>query len=338
MNLPVTVVGGYLGAGKTTLVNRLLRNAQGLRLAILVNDFGEVSIDADLIVGAEGGVLELAGGCVCCTVGNDLLGALLAMRERVPAPDHVVVETSGVALPRSVAGVVGLATGMRLSGVLVVADAETVQVRARDPYVGDTVERQLRDADLIVLNKTDLVAPERARQLLAWLAEQLPATPVVEAVRGDAPLEVLLAPVPAAWSAGSLRLERAGALSGALGPARHDALASFESRCLVRDVDDEPGPVVDALCAALRECANGLLRAKAIVAASDGRALAVHLVGTRIEVEPHATGSPAAGERDRAARAPGARLVLIGDRRTWQAQPLLERLIALGWRGADRSS
>ena len=101
--LPVTVIGGYLGAGKTTLVNHLLRHAGGRRIAVLVNDFGALPIDADLIEARDGDLLAIAGGCVCCSYGSDLMDALAALLERSPRPDHLVIETSGVALPGSVA-------------------------------------------------------------------------------------------------------------------------------------------------------------------------------------------------------------------------------------------
>ena len=106
--VPVTVVGGYLGAGKTTLVNHLLRNAGGRRLAILVNDFGSLPIDADLIEAEEDDLISIAGGCVCCSFGSDLMGALMKLAARTPAPDHLLIETSGVALPGSVARSVAL--------------------------------------------------------------------------------------------------------------------------------------------------------------------------------------------------------------------------------------
>mgnify|MGYP001015843145 FL=1 len=155
--LPAIVVGGWLGAGKTTLVNRLLRAADGRRIAVLVNDFGEVSIDADLIVSRDGPVMNLAGGCVCCAVGSDLLEALIALPSRLPALDLVIVETSGVALPAAVARSVRLAAGVTVDGTVVLVDAETVRARADDRYVGDTVLRQLAEADLLLLNKVDLV-------------------------------------------------------------------------------------------------------------------------------------------------------------------------------------
>ena len=99
MSVAVTVIGGYLGAGKTTLVNHLLRAADGLRLAVLVNDFGALPIDRDLIVGSDGDTLEISGGCICCSYGSDLMEALLDLPRRRPGIDRVLIETSGVALP-----------------------------------------------------------------------------------------------------------------------------------------------------------------------------------------------------------------------------------------------
>ena len=99
--IPVTVIGGYLGAGNTTLVNHLLREREGRRIAVLVNDFGELSIDHDLIESKDGNVMRLAGGCVCicCSFGSDLVAALMVMPDMLPRPEHILIETSGVALP-----------------------------------------------------------------------------------------------------------------------------------------------------------------------------------------------------------------------------------------------
>lgn len=171
---PLVVIGGYLGAGKTTLVNRLLREAAatGRRIAVLVNDFGEVSIDADLVVGAEGGVLALAGGCVCCSFGADLVGALGQMAAREPPPDVLLVETSGVGLPAAVARTAALAPGVRVDSLVVLADATAVRAQAADRYVGDTVRQQLREADLVLLGKTDLAGPGEPEAVQAWLREE----------------------------------------------------------------------------------------------------------------------------------------------------------------------
>ncbi|MCW5737923.1 MAG: GTP-binding protein, partial [Enhydrobacter sp.] len=106
--LPVTLIGGYLGAGKTTLVNGLLRAADGRKLCVLVNDFGSVPIDRDLIVAAGGDTLELSGGCVCCEYGSDLIATLADLPARQPQAERVLLETSGVALPDQVAAALSL--------------------------------------------------------------------------------------------------------------------------------------------------------------------------------------------------------------------------------------
>jgi len=150
LSLPLTIVGGYLGSGKTTLLNHMLRHADGLRLAVLVNEFGDLPIDADLIEAEDGNMISIAGGCVCCSFGDDLSKALSDLAALDPAPDHVLLETSGVALPGAIAASLLFAPGYIHDGTVVLANAETIQTQAGDTYVGDTVQRQLLDADLIM--------------------------------------------------------------------------------------------------------------------------------------------------------------------------------------------
>ena len=150
--IPATVIGGYLGAGKTTLVNHLLRTADGLRLAVLVNEFGALPIDDDLIIAREDNLISLAGGCVCCSFGSDLMAALMDLSQLSPPPERVLIEASGVAMPGAIAASVDLLTAYKVDGVLVLADSETVRARADDPFMGDTIHRQLGEADLILLS------------------------------------------------------------------------------------------------------------------------------------------------------------------------------------------
>ena len=131
--IPVTLIGGYLGAGKTTLVNHLLRERGERRIAVLVNDFGELPIDDALIESRDGPLLRLAGGCVCCSFGSDLMAALQQMLALQPAPQHILIETSGVALPAAVARMLGLLPGLQLDALLVLADAETLRRQRRRP-------------------------------------------------------------------------------------------------------------------------------------------------------------------------------------------------------------
>ncbi len=129
---PLTIVGGFLGAGKTTLVNHLLRHADGRRLAVLVNDFGAVNIDAALIAGRAGDVVRLTNGCLCCSIGDSFVDALIAVMRGPVLPDHVVIEASGVADPGRVAELAYLDPAFSLHGVVVLADAERVAPLSRD--------------------------------------------------------------------------------------------------------------------------------------------------------------------------------------------------------------
>ena len=168
-DLPVTIISGYLGAGKTTLVNHLLRHNGGRRIAVAVNEFGALPIDSDLIEGADGNVLTLAGGCICCTFGSDLVAGLLDLAQRAGSIDHILIEASGVALPGAIAQSLSLVAGLALDAIVVIADAETVCARAADIYMGDTITRQLADADLVIVNKTDLITTADLGTLLGWL-------------------------------------------------------------------------------------------------------------------------------------------------------------------------
>lgn len=185
----VTIIGGYLGAGKTTLLNHLLRSADE-RVAVLVNDFGDINIDALLIESQDGDTISLANGCICCSMVDGFGAALDTVRSAEPRPDRLVIEASGVADPGQIAAY-GQGPGLELDGVVTVVDAETIRRQARDEYIADVIEQQLVAADLIILNKMDLVDAAARDDLVAWIGEQSSAL-VVQAGHGVVPLEVLL--------------------------------------------------------------------------------------------------------------------------------------------------
>jgi G3E family GTPase len=162
--IPLSVIGGFLGAGKTTLLNHLLATAQK-RYGVLVNDFGAINIDAALIAAQDSDTIALTNGCVCCSMGDDLGEGLERLARRTPAPDHVIVEASGVSDPWRIAQLALIEPGFTLEPLVVLVDAHALQAQLADRWTGDTVARQLGFADLVVLNKTDLVpdlAPVRA--------------------------------------------------------------------------------------------------------------------------------------------------------------------------------
>jgi G3E family GTPase len=268
--IPVTLIGGYLGAGKTTLVNSLLRNAAGRRLAVLVNEFGALPIDADLIEARDDNLISISGGCICCSFGSDLVGALIDIRGRGQKIDHLLIETSGVALPGSIVQSLGLVQGLAIDGVIVLADAETIEERARDRYMGDTVLAQLAAADIIVLNKIDLVSEPSTAATLRWLARIAPGARVLPARNAGIPPDIIMGRNPE--------------------PRRHTSHAELHDHetagfaTLNLEID---GPRdADRLAGVLADPRLGLLRAKGFIRGLDGVLVTLHVVGRRVLVAP----------------------------------------------------
>ena len=189
--LPLTVIGGFLGAGKTTLLNRWLHDAKGVRMAVLVNDFGAINIDADLIAATSGDTVALTNGCVCCQIGDDLTRALIRVLDTTPPFDAVVVEASGVSDPWRVAQMGRADPGLSLDGVVVLVDASAALAQSRDPLLADTLERQLKAADLIVVNHCDRAAAEERARVGDWITSIAGATPQFETTQARVPLPML---------------------------------------------------------------------------------------------------------------------------------------------------
>jgi G3E family GTPase len=192
--IPLSVIGGFLGAGKTTLVNHLLRAATR-RYGVLVNDFGAVNVDAALIAGQSGQTMALTNGCVCCSLGEDFGAAVASLAARDPAPEHIIVEASGVSDPWRIAQLALIEPGFELMPLVVMVDATAIAGQLADPWTGDTVRRQLAFAELVVLTKHDLAAdPGQAR---AIVAELRPQARLITAHHGDVPQAALtFAPPP----------------------------------------------------------------------------------------------------------------------------------------------
>src|SRR5207302_8892346 len=164
--IPVTVLTGYLGAGKTTLLNRILSEPHGKRYAVIVNEFGEIGIDNELVVGADEEVFEMNNGCICCTVRGDLVRIIDGLMRRKGRFDAIIVETTGLADPAPVAQTFFVDDTVggkaRLDAVVTVADAKWLKDRLRD---APEAKNQIAFADVILLNKTDLVSPEELREV-----------------------------------------------------------------------------------------------------------------------------------------------------------------------------
>ena len=190
MTVPVLLVTGFLGAGKTTVVNRMLADADGRRIAAVVNDFGSINIDAELIAGASDGVVSLANGCICCSLEGDLLRTLAALLRRDPRPEYIVVETSGIADPAEVVRNLMDPVVWReapLETVLCVVDAAASPALMEDALF----RAQLRAADVVALSKADLVDPATVARVRAAVAAVKPAAAVAEAVQGSLPPALL---------------------------------------------------------------------------------------------------------------------------------------------------
>ena len=191
-NIPVSVIGGYLGSGKTTLINQLLRNADGRKLAVLVNEFGALPIDADLIEAQSDTMISISGGCVCCSYGNDLIQALLEISKLESAPDHILIESSGVALPGAIAASVSINGSFEIAGIITVVDSEIILEQASNEYIGDTIERQLGDSDIVLLNKCDLVDEVHLAYLESWLSEKALYATAVRVTYASLPNSIVL--------------------------------------------------------------------------------------------------------------------------------------------------
>ena len=331
--IPATIITGFLGAGKTTLIRHLMANGQGRRLALLINEFGEIGIDAqilngcgDLACGAEN-IIELANGCICCTVAEDFLPAIERLLALDPLPDHIVIETSGLALPKplvkafdwppirarlTVDGVIAVVDGRAVADGRFADDPEQLaRQRLADPSIAhdnpleEVFEDQLLCADLIVLNKADLTSLSEQRRIAADIAATVSrAVKILPAREGKIDPAVLLGLYAAAEDDVSAR------------PSHHDAEAShdhddFDSAVLeIGMVED-----TDALLLRLTEIANrhDVLRIKGFVEVR-GKPLRMLVQGV------------------------GNRFQKSFDR-PWRADELRQgRLVIIGQRGLDKDS
>ncbi|MEQ9145844.1 MAG: GTP-binding protein [Parvibaculaceae bacterium] len=279
--IPVSVIGGFLGAGKTTLVNRLLAENAGRRLGVIVNDFGEINIDEQLIVARNDDMVSLANGCICCSIGSDFLRALVTLVTRPDPPEHIVIEASGVADPMRIAALARADKALSLFGILVLVDACSFEAQRADPLLADTLEEQVKSADLLVLTKTDISKPEETEAVTAALRTLVPegriAVSSVEAL-----------PVGLLFNLGP---------RDDVHPAEHHHDHGFWSGTFESATSCD----LDALRTALGRVPASVLRIKGFVRDAAGRRHTVQWVGGRCEIRENEVSAPA-----------GAALVYIG--------------------------
>ena len=291
-DIPVTVIGGYLGSGKTTLVNHLLRTG-GERMAILVNDFGEIDIDADLIEQDDGDTIALANGCICCSLIDGLSSALDQITAMDPRPERVVIEASGVADPGTVAAY-GHGPGLTLDAVVVMVDAETIRQRAVDKYVGDTVLGQLRAADVAVVNKIDLVDRAELDEVKDWIRGRVDGAVVAEASQAEVDPAILF-----------------GRVDPVSRPAEDPPIHDHAGQVFTTWTWVGLRPVTTEMVSELmEELPSTVVRVKGILSVDDGDgavASVLQRVGARWSLRPARASSPAAAEPEGRSR-----LVVIG--------------------------
>ncbi|MCV9993154.1 GTP-binding protein [Paeniglutamicibacter sp. ZC-3] len=336
MSARLGIIGGYLGSGKSTLVNRLLAGVLPGRTAVVVNDFGSINIDADLIASASGDTIELSNGCICCQISDDASRTMTALAARGDL-DHVLCEVSGVGDPGQ------LATWRDFPGfspgpVLVCADATSIRRLLRDEYVGDTVARQLAAAEVVLVTKTDLALPTETEDAAKACQSAAPQARLIlqDAVDpGVSAAEALAA--PAREAGGDVAGRDAG--NRRPGGAKHaEAHTSATLEC--------PDPVdVEALTRALAAQSGSLVRAKGIVRGYAGTWHEVQLAGGRVDARARSKdqlspGRPAlvliaAGpDSGRLVREAAAALEPVAGRASHR-MPAIPRPNAPGGRGGD---
>lgn len=280
MPVPILLVAGFLGAGKTTVVNHLLAHAEGRRIASVVNDFGAINIDAALIAGASDGVVSLSNGCICCSLEGDLLRTLAALLRREPRPEFIVIETSGVADPADIVRNLMDPVIWReapLETVLCVLDATTSAAMLEDPLL----RSQLRAADIVALSKPDLAGAGEQARVRASVQALRPGAVVVEALHGALPPALLFPADPD-------RVPAPRELGRRLPAAERFQSLSWRS--------DQPVSL-RRFQAAIGRLAPKLARAKGVLQTVEqpGRALVFQLAGGRATLAP--LGAPDGGTR-----------------------------------------
>ena len=254
--LPLTVISGYLGAGKTTLINRLLAGSHGLRLMVMVNDFGAINIDHALIAAKGRDVIALTNGCVCCTMGADLFMALGDALDRRPRPDHLIIEASGIADPKAIANTAIAEPDMRYAGIVTLVDALNIQTLLNDPLVAPQVLQQIAVADLVVQTKSET---------------RVPAVDALFVTNGLQPPEIIDATAISILTLDALHNNTQSPT------APHPAYVSWHHQS--DHLLDH-----DALVAALKKRPLGLYRLKGFVPTQMGT-FEIHIVGNQLDIK-----------------------------------------------------
>jgi G3E family GTPase len=287
--VPLTILTGFLGAGKTTLLNRILTGNHGLRVAVLVNDFGSINIDAELIVGVDNNMISLSNGCVCCQIRDDLIESVAALLARPEAIEYILLEASGVADPAGIFATftdANLRDRIRLDGVICVVDADQVFAHPEYPPLMELKLRQVGFADMLILNKVELAGPEQVAKVRAWLDEYFNRLRIVESNYCEVPYEILLGvgcfdPARAALNSHPVENSCPDATCHDVDHG-HDHSKVFSSWSYETD---QP-LVLEALRETIRKLPGTVYRAKGVVYTTDAprRRAVLQVVGRRVDI------------------------------------------------------
>jgi len=291
---PITILTGFLGAGKTTLLNRILTGNHGLRVGVLVNDFGSINIDAELVVGVDNNMISLANGCVCCQIRDDLIESVVALLARPEGIQYIVLEASGVADPAGIFATftdANLRDRIRLDSVICVVDAEQVFAHPEYPPLMQLKLHQVGFSDMLILNKVDLAGPAQVAKVRSWLDEHFNRLRIVETNYCEVPYEILLGVGrfdPVRTDRASQAVERV-----CTGFACHDEnrrhnehepdhSKMFSTWCYETD---QP-LALEALREKLRRLPGSVYRAKGVIYSSDSpeRRAVLQVVGRRVDI------------------------------------------------------
>jgi G3E family GTPase len=305
---PVTVLTGFLGSGKTTLLNHILAHAEGRRIAVLVNDFGAINIDARLIVSVDDDRIALSNGCICCTIRDDLVGALLKLLTESPGPEHVIIEASGVSEPMGIAETLfqpELEPFIAIDAMIAICDVANYATLDFDN--SEMVLRQVAVADIVLLNKVDLATPTAVEAARADMSLAAPHARLIESEHARLPMVLLFGPRPAHVRLSAQQLTN---------HHHDDHSARFESWSWTHDQPLQ----LDAFMRFVKELPTSIYRAKGILrlAEEPDQEAVFQLVGKRSEISK---GAPWSGS-------PSSAIVFIGRRGASRIDDLRAKLDA----------
>ena len=312
-SVPLTILTGFLGAGKTTLLNRILTGNHGLRVGVLVNDFGSINIDAELVVGVDGNLISLSNGCVCCQIRDDLVESVVGMLERPEGIEYILLEASGVADPAGIFMTfndANLRDRIRLDGVICVVDADQVFAHPEYPPLMELKLLQVGFSDMLILNKIDLAGPEQVSRVRAWLDAHFNRLRIVEANYCEVPYQILLGVGSFSPACSDLHLRAVN--HACVDTACHDGTHAHGHETQDHSnvfstwsyETDEP-LALETLREKVRKLPGSVYRAKGVVYSTDAphRRAVMQVVGRRVDISI---------QEEWGDRAPRTRIVAIG--------------------------